>query len=56
MATVYVNPSTGRDTNSGTQSAPFKTIYRALQQADSGTTIQLNLVPIVQPLGKPFLL
>ncbi len=61
MATVYVNPSTGRDTNSGTQSAPFKTIYRALQQVSSGTTIQLNpgtynaasgeAFPVVIPAG-----
>ncbi|MDF0552964.1 DUF1565 domain-containing protein [Kamptonema sp. UHCC 0994] len=41
MATLYVNPGTGSDSASGSQSAPFKTVSRALQQAPSGTIIQL---------------
>ncbi|HLO49704.1 MAG TPA: DUF1565 domain-containing protein, partial [Kamptonema sp.] len=41
MATLYVNPGTGSDSASGGQSTPFKTLSRALQQAPSGTIIQL---------------
>jgi parallel beta-helix repeat protein len=40
--TFYVNPSTGSDSAAGSQSAPFKTITKALQQAQSDTTIQLT--------------
>lgn len=39
--TFYVNPGTGSDTAAGSQSAPFKTIAKALQSAQSDTTIQL---------------
>ncbi|WP_068819262.1 S-layer homology domain-containing protein [Phormidesmis priestleyi] len=38
---LYVNPTSGSDSAAGSQSAPFKTIARALQQVRSGTTIQL---------------
>ena len=38
---LYVNPTSGNDTASGTQSAPFKTLTRATQQASAGTTIRL---------------
>src|SRR3712207_9535382 len=39
--TLYVNPGTGSDSAAGNQSAPFKTITKALKSAQSGTTIQL---------------
>ncbi len=39
--TFYVNPGTGSDSANGSQSAPFKTITKALTQSQSGTTIQL---------------
>ena len=39
--TFFINPATGNDTAAGSQSAPFKTITKALQQAQSDTTIQL---------------
>ncbi|MCY7275251.1 MAG: DUF1565 domain-containing protein, partial [Phormidesmis sp. CAN_BIN44] len=39
---LYVNPTSGSDSAAGSQSAPFKTIARALQQIKSGTTIQLS--------------
>src|SRR3712207_8986551 len=39
--TLYVNPGTGSDSAAGNQSAPFKTIAKALKSAQSGTTIQL---------------
>ncbi|MEG4345828.1 DUF1565 domain-containing protein [Microcoleus sp. A003_D6] len=41
MATLYVNSTTGSDSAAGSQSAPFKTIARAIGRAASGTTIQL---------------
>ncbi|WP_333203093.1 MULTISPECIES: DUF1565 domain-containing protein [unclassified Microcoleus] len=41
MTTLYVNPQTGSDSAVGSQSAPFKTIARAIGRAASGTTIQL---------------
>ncbi|WP_445240320.1 DUF1565 domain-containing protein [Microcoleus vaginatus] len=41
MATLYVNPQTGSDSAVGSQSAPFKTIARAIARAASGSTIQL---------------
>jgi parallel beta-helix repeat protein len=40
--TFYVNSGTGSDSAAGSQSAPFKTITKALQSAQSGTTIQLS--------------
>ena len=39
--TLYVNPTTGNDTATGSQSAPLKTITKALQQVQPDTTIQL---------------
>ncbi len=39
--TLYINPTTGNDSASGTQSAPFKTLTNGLRQAQAGTTIQL---------------
>jgi parallel beta-helix repeat protein len=39
--TFYINPATGSDSAAGSQSAPFKTITKALSQAQSDTTIQL---------------
>ena len=41
MAQLYVNPTSGTDTAPGTQSAPFKTVTRALQAISAGTTIKL---------------
>jgi parallel beta-helix repeat protein len=39
---LYVNPAQGRDgAGGGTQTAPFRTISYALQQAQAGTIIQL---------------
>ncbi len=38
---LYVNAATGNDAAVGSQSAPFKTIARALQQARAGTTVQI---------------
>ncbi|MFL5811953.1 MAG: DUF1565 domain-containing protein, partial [Bdellovibrionia bacterium] len=37
---LYVSPA-GSDSNSGTQSAPFKTITRASQSASAGTTVHV---------------
>jgi len=39
--TLYVDVSTGVDTNPGTQAAPFKTITKAMTVATSGTTVQV---------------
>ena len=39
--TLYVNSSAGNDSNAGTQSRPFKTITKALQQAQAGTVVQV---------------
>ncbi|MFP5268737.1 S-layer homology domain-containing protein [Coleofasciculus sp.] len=39
--TLYVNPATGNDSAAGDQSAPWKTLSKALQQAQADTTIQL---------------
>ena len=41
MATLFVNSATGNDAAAGSQSAPFKTIARALSRAASGSTISL---------------
>lgn len=40
--TFYVNPVTGNDNAAGSQSAPFKTITKALKQAQADTQIQLS--------------
>ena len=42
MAQIYINPTTGNDSASGTSTAPFKTITNALKQAQADTTIQLS--------------
>jgi parallel beta-helix repeat protein len=39
--TLYVNQATGSDSAAGSQSAPLKTLTKALKQAQSDTTIQL---------------
>ncbi|MGL5195452.1 MAG: DUF1565 domain-containing protein, partial [Chroococcales cyanobacterium] len=41
MATFYVNPTTGIDSNAGSLEAPFKTLTEALVKSTSGTTIKL---------------
>ncbi len=58
---IYVNPSTGSDSNSGSQQAPLKTITQALKQSASGTKIQLaednynatsgEIFPLIVPFG-----
>lgn len=60
-STLYVNPATGKDSGAGTQSAPLKTIARALQLITSGNRIQLaagtystasgEVFPLVIPAG-----
>ncbi|WRH67370.1 MAG: DUF1565 domain-containing protein [Planktothrix sp. GU0601_MAG3] len=42
MVTLYVNPATGNDFSSGESNKPFKTLKKALSQAESGTTIYLE--------------
>src|SRR6266853_776291 len=62
--TLYVNVSTGVDTNPGTQASPFKTITKAMSVATSGATVQVapgiynnldlntpELFPITVPAG-----
>jgi parallel beta-helix repeat protein len=39
--TVYVNPTAGSDSATGSQQAPLKTITQALKQVSSGSQIQL---------------
>ena len=41
VATLYVNPVTGNDANTGSRPDPLKTITRALKQAKTSTIIQL---------------
>ncbi len=41
MKTFYVNPSAGKDYNSGSANAPFKTLTHALEQATVGSIIRL---------------
>ncbi|HIK29435.1 MAG: S-layer homology domain-containing protein [Oscillatoriaceae bacterium SKW80] len=41
MPIIYVNPAIGSDKAAGTQSAPLKTITKALERAQFGTIIQL---------------
>ena len=38
---LYVNPSTGNDSASGSQVTPLKTITKAIQQATAGSSIRL---------------
>lgn len=51
---LYVNSSTGNDSGTGDQSAPFRTITRALQQAQAGTVIQLAPGNYTQQSGETF--
>ena len=39
---LYVNPSTGNDSASGSQVTPLKTITKAIQQATAGSSIRLT--------------
>ncbi|MEL6461449.1 MAG: DUF1565 domain-containing protein [Cyanobacteria bacterium J06621_15] len=58
---IYVNPTIGSDSNSGSPQAPLKTITQALKQSASGTKIQLipdnynastgEIFPLVVPFG-----
>lgn len=58
---LYVNPASGNDSANGSQTTPFKSLTRALQQAKSGDTVQLStgtysttngeIFPIVVPAG-----
>ncbi|MGD1914498.1 MAG: DUF1565 domain-containing protein [Rivularia sp. (in: cyanobacteria)] len=58
---IYVNPTTGSNSNSGSQQAPLKTITQALKQAASGTKIHLcegnynvtsgEIFPLIVPFG-----
>lgn len=58
---LYVNPATGSDSANGSQTAPLKSLTRALQQAKSGDAVQLStgtystangeVFPIVIPAG-----
>jgi hypothetical protein len=41
VATLYVNPATGNDANTGSRPSPLKSITRALKQAKASTIIQL---------------
>lgn len=61
VTTLYVNPATGRDNNTGSATSPFKTLTKSLTVAKSGTTIKLangtyntasgEIFPIVIPTG-----
>lgn len=61
MVTFYVNPATGNDFSSGDSKSPFKTLKKALSQAQSGTTIYLEagtynslsgeVFPLIVPSG-----
>ena len=61
LKSIYVHPTTGSDSNSGSQQAPLKTISQALKQAASGTKIHLvegdynassgEIFPLIVPFG-----
>ncbi|MCF4966373.1 DUF1565 domain-containing protein [Nostoc sp. CMAA1605] len=60
IATFYVNPATGKDTNSGSRQSPFKTLTRALKvtspaiiQLATGTYSSANqeVFPLMIPEG-----
>ncbi|MDG2615050.1 S-layer homology domain-containing protein [Thermoleptolyngbya sichuanensis XZ-Cy5] len=51
---LYVNPATGRDDASGSQSAPYRTITRALRRATAGTVIQLAAGTYSTKTGETF--
>ncbi|BAZ69296.1 hypothetical protein NIES4106_40670 [Fischerella sp. NIES-4106] len=42
IATIYVNPITGNDANTGSRLVPYKTLTRALKVAKTATIIQLT--------------
>ncbi len=42
VATIYVNPVTGNDANTGSRTSPVKSISQAIKQAKSSTIIQLG--------------
>ncbi|HIK56692.1 MAG TPA: S-layer homology domain-containing protein [Synechococcales cyanobacterium M55_K2018_004] len=60
-ATFFVHPLHGNDTGSGTQTAPFRTLSRALRRAAAGDVVRLaggtysaatgELFPLVIPAG-----
>ncbi|AFZ20347.1 S-layer homology domain-containing protein [Allocoleopsis franciscana] len=52
--TLYVNPGSGSDSADGSQSAPFKTIKKALEKAQSDTTIQLAAGNYTASSGEAF--
>ncbi|NJO70608.1 MAG: DUF1565 domain-containing protein, partial [Oscillatoriales cyanobacterium RM1_1_9] len=54
MATLYVHPALGTDQGNGSQSAPFKTITKALTKASAGTTIQLEMGTYDAASGETF--
>lgn len=61
QTTLYVNPATGKDSNLGSATTPFKTLTKALASATAGSTIHLadgtynattgELFPLVIPAG-----
>lgn len=61
QSTLYVNPATGKDNNTGSATSPFKTLTKSLAFAKNGTTIKLvngtyntasgEIFPIVIPTG-----
>ncbi len=51
---LYVNPSTGNDGAAGTQSAPFKTLTKALQSAPAGATLRLAIGTYNSASGETF--
>ncbi len=61
VATLYVNPVTGNDTNAGSRLASFKSLTRALKASKAGMIIQLapgtystangEVFPLVIPTG-----
>ncbi|MEQ9548658.1 MAG: S-layer homology domain-containing protein [Coleofasciculus sp. G3-WIS-01] len=42
QSTLYVNPATGKDTNTGSADAPYRTLTHAIRQATPDTTISLS--------------
>lgn len=54
QSTFYVNPVTGKDTNTGSANAPFKTLTKALQQAQARTLIYLAVGTYNAASGEQF--
>jgi parallel beta-helix repeat protein len=54
LGTLYVNPTTGADTNSGAKDKPFKTITKALAQAVAGQTVMLASEAYATSTGESF--